>query len=49
MDFHPYTSSQTINSTLVVAFIDDFAKSINEPTVIVLDNASTHRSEEFKD
>ncbi len=49
MDFHPYTSSQNINSTLVVAFIDDFAKNIDEPTVIVLDNASTHRSEEFKD
>lgn len=49
MDFHPYTSSHNINSTLVVAFIDDFAKKINEPTVIVLDNASTHRSEEFKD
>jgi transposase len=49
MDFHCYTSDQNINSTLVVAFIDDFVKKIKEPTVIVLDNATTHRSDEFKD
>lgn len=49
MDFHPYTSTQNINSTLVVAFIEDFVKTICEPTVIVLDNASTHHSEEFQD
>ena len=49
MDFRPYTSMQSINSTLVVAFIDDFVETINEPTVIVLDNATTHHSEEFQD
>lgn len=49
MDFHPYTSRQSINSSLVIAFIDDFMEGVSEPMVIVLDNASTHHSEEFQD
>ena len=49
MDFHPYTSKQSIDSTLVVAFINDFVEGIKEPTVIVLDNATTHHSEQFQD
>lgn len=49
MDFHPYTTKQTINSSLTIKFIDDFAKSINEPTVIILDNASIHHSQEFEE
>lgn len=48
-DFHPYTSKQNMNSSMIIAFVDDFAKSIKQTTVIVLDNATTHHSEEFKD
>jgi len=49
MDFHPYTSKQTINSSLTIGFIDDFAKTLAMPTCIVLDNAAIHHSDEFKD
>jgi transposase len=48
-DFHLYTTKQNVDSSLIIAFIDDFAKSIKQPTVIVLDNATTHHSEEFRD
>lgn len=49
MDFHPYTTKQTINSGLTIGFIDDFAKNLNMPTVIVLDNATIHHSQEFEE
>jgi len=50
MDFHPYTSKESINSALIIRFIDDFLKNaLKGMKVIILDNASTHRSEEFKD
>lgn len=49
MDFYPYTSEQSINSDLVIAFIDDFATNLNGQTVLILDNASIHHSEEFED
>jgi len=42
-----YTCASTLNSAAVVAFIDDFAKQITQPTVVVLDNASIHHSDEF--
>lgn len=48
MDFHPYTTQQSMTSSLVIAFIDDFIKSITGPTAIILDNASIHHSEEFE-
>lgn len=47
-DFYAYTSQQSINSDLVIAFIDDFAKQITQRTVIILDNAPIHRSEAFE-
>lgn len=49
MEFHPYTTKQTINSDLTIAFIDDFAQNIKMPTVIILDNATIHHSEDFKE
>ena len=49
-DFHAYTTKQSINSGLIVGFIDDFLKNAPKGIkVIVLDNAPTHRSEEFED
>ena len=48
-DFQAYTSEDSINSDLLIAFIDDFAQSITEKTVIVLDNAPIHRSGKFKE
>lgn len=49
MDFHPYTTQQSMNSDLVIAFIDDFAKSRTNPTAIIIDNASIHHSQEFQE
>ena len=43
-----YTSEQSINSALTIAFIDDFCSTIKQPCVIVLDNAPIHHSAEFK-
>lgn len=44
-----YTSEQTINSDLTIAFIDDFCYNrMDSPSVIVLDNASIHHSAVFK-
>ena len=34
---------------MVVACIDEFAKKIEIPTVLVIDNASTHTSNEFNE
>jgi transposase len=47
-----YTFEQTINTDLTIAFIDDFCNQINQikqTFVIVLDNASIHHSEPFKE
>jgi transposase len=46
-DFHAYTIDKSVNSEAVIAFIDDFVKTITSKTLIVLDNASIHRSEKF--
>lgn len=49
MDFYAYSIQSSIDSTVVIAFIDDFIKNRKfiERTVIVLDNASVHTSAEF--
>ena len=33
----------------MIAFLDDFAKQIKQKTVIVLDNAPIHHSDEFQE
>lgn len=38
----------TINSDLMISFIDQFCNQIEKRTVIVLDNAPIHRSKKFK-
>ena len=47
-DLHAYTSEQSMNSEDVISFFDDFCQHCTEPTVVVLDNASTHRSAAFR-
>jgi hypothetical protein len=54
-DFSAYTIDKNINSDAIIAFIDDFVKTITSiytersrsKTVIILDNASIHRSKKF--
>ena len=47
-DLYAYTSEQSLNSDDVIGFFDDFCQHCTEPTVVVLDNASTHRSAAFR-
>lgn len=44
-----YTIDASVNSDIVIALIDDFHKTIIMPTVLVLDNAPIHHSQEFHD
>jgi transposase len=44
-----YSSTDTMNADLIMAFLDDFAQQITQKTVVVLDNATIHHSEEFQD
>lgn len=48
-DLTPYVFEETVNSAVVVACFDDFAKSITKTTVVVLDNAPVHTSGFFLD
>lgn len=47
-DFHGYTSQQSLVSQDIILFFNDFCQQIRQPTVVVLDNASTHRSAAFQ-
>lgn len=48
-DLHSYMTEDNVNSDLVIAIFDDFAKQIKNPTVVVVDNAPTHTSNKFKE
>ncbi len=47
-DFQAYTIEGSINAEAVIAFVDDFAKRIQQRSVIILDNSPVHRSEAFE-
>ena len=48
-EFDSYVFEGPVNTSVVVACIDEFSKKIKIPTVLVIDNASTHTSNEFKE
>jgi transposase len=48
-DLHAYSFDQSIHTGVVVACFDAFCKTIKQKTVVMLDNASIHTSEEFED
>jgi len=48
-DLYPYVFEQSINTAVVVACLNDFCKHIKKKTVVVMDNSSIHRSEEFEE
>jgi hypothetical protein len=48
-ELHAYTIDKNIDSEAVIAFLDDFAKTITKKTVVVLDNASIHHSKKFNE
>lgn len=48
-ELHPYLFDQSINTAVVAACLNDFCKKIEKKTVVVMDNSSIHRSEEFEE
>jgi transposase len=48
-DLEAYTIEGAVDSTVVIHFFNAFCKTIEGPTVVVVDNASIHRSEAFQD
>ena len=46
---YPYLFDQSMNTAVVVACLNDFCKNIKKKTVVVMDNSSIHRSEEFEE
>ncbi|MCP4970650.1 MAG: IS630 family transposase [Arcobacter sp.] len=43
-----YIADGRVNSDKVIDVFDDFANSLSKPTIVVLDNASYHKSKKFK-
>src|SRR5260370_4881694 len=48
-DLHTYLFEESIHTGVVIACFDAFCHTITTKTVVVVDNASIHRSEEFED
>ena len=46
--FHAFATQQCLASEDIILFFNDFCQEMTPPTVVVLDNASTHRSAAFK-
>ena len=46
---YPYLFEQSLNTSVVVACLNDFCKNIKKKTVVVMENSSIHRSEAFED
>jgi DDE superfamily endonuclease len=46
-EFEGYDTIGTIDSDMIIAFIDDFSCQIKQKTVLVLDNATIHHSKSF--
>jgi transposase len=47
-DLKSYIADSKVNSDKVIEVFDDFVNRISKPTVVVLDNASFHKSKKFK-
>src|SRR3989440_3900156 len=48
-DLHAYMFEESIHTGVVIACFDAFCHTITKKTVVVVDNASIHRSEAFED
>ena len=48
-DVHAFMFEQSIHTGVVIACLDAFCQTITKKTVVVVDNASLHRSEDFED
>lgn len=48
-EFHFETTEERINSNFLIAFFDQFVATIEDPTVVLLDNARMHKSKSFQE
>ncbi len=48
-DLHPFIFEQSVHTEVVIACFDEFSKTLKKKTVVVMDNASVHTSEEFEE
>jgi transposase len=48
-DLHPYLFEQSINTSVVVACLNDLCQRIKKKTMVIMDNSSIHRSEAFEE
>ena len=48
-DLHPFMFEGSIHTGVVIACFDAFCQTLTQKTVVVMDNASIHRSEAFED
>ena len=48
-DLHAYMFEQSIHTGVVIGCFDAFCQTLTQKTVVVMDNASIHRSEEFEE
>ena len=48
-DLQTYMFAQSIHTDVVISCLDLFCESIVKETIVVMDNASIHRSDEFED
>src|SRR5215831_6502521 len=47
-DLHPFIFEQSVHTGVVIACFEEFSKTLKK-TVVVIDNASVHTSEEFEE
>jgi len=47
--FQPFVFRGSVNSSILVECFDTFSRLIDKETWVVIDNAPTHRSEEFEE
>jgi transposase len=48
-DLHTYMFEESIHTGVVIACFDAFCQTIKQKTIVMIDNASIHRSEAFED
>ncbi len=48
-DLHPFIFEQSVHTGVVIACFEEFRKTLKKKTVVVMDNATIHTSEEFEE
>ena len=48
-DSHPFMFEGSVHTGVVIACFDAFCQTLTQKTVVVMDNAFIHQSEEFED